>query len=456
MLVAGIPVLTGMRRRFLILSVKEDNHRSYKLVMAAVIALSIMASQEYLLSNSYDLIKVFSIKEIKSLKQQKCFRIQSFKLDREVAAPFQTSRSSGKQNEYLTFYLYLACPFEGVDDIWYGVEYKKTIRRQSDEENNRAYQNFVNSSFRAFRHYNFNNVAYFEKLAYSDERDGFLNSIKEVHPNIKENAQTILVPKTSLFDKERGSSILWIFGTFGVTALIFLMMVLSADVNREELSKFEKKIPFKEDGLKEFLALISLSELDRISAILIIINVIVFVCMVFSGLNIMSPTPHELLEIGGNRRLEVLNGEYWRLLSALFLHAGGIHLIMNMSGLALSSILIEKILGPTWLLITYFVCGLLANLSSIYWYENVVSVGASGAVLGLFGVMLILNVLKIIPEGERELAWTILGLFGGISLAFGFITGADNAAHIGGALSGMLLGLLFVGMDKERLSKRAK
>ena len=64
--------------------------------------------------------------------------------------------------------------------------------------------------------------------------------------------------------------------------------------------------------LKDMLSFLNPMGKHKTTAILLLLNIIVFLIMIFDGLNIVSPTPKELLEIGGNRRFEIMNGEYWR------------------------------------------------------------------------------------------------------------------------------------------------
>jgi rhomboid protease GluP len=177
--------------------------------------------------------------------------------------------------------------------------------------------------------------------------------------------------------------------------------------------------------------------------------------MVFSGLNLVSPTPLELLEIGGNRRFEVLSGEYWRLFTSVFIHGGALHLIMNLIGLGLGSSLLEKVLGSAKLIVVYIICGILASLASIYWHINTISVGSSGAIFGLYGVILSFTVFKIYPNYMRGMTWMLLGLYAGVSLLFGFLGGIDNAAHFGGLISGFVIGGILILIDREELKKNA-
>ena len=452
-----IPILIWLRRRNRILNIKgkgNNGHFLYQFVMAVAMAVPIIISQNYIEKSSFDLNEISSISKIKELKNEKYFKISSFHIDHNSSLPYVTARTSGQNNDNLNFYLYLACPFEETSSVWYGVEYKKNLsNRINEQRKNSEYRTFLNKSEQKFKTYNFQDVEYFERLGYSDVRDGFIEAIKEKNANLNEKEQIILIPKNDVFKERLGSSFPWIFRSFGIGALALLLMVVIPKIDEKELNDFKKNKPLKEDDLKEILRFLNPMGENKATAILLLLNIIVFLIMTFDGLNIVSPTPQELLEIGGNRRLEVMNGEYWRLFSSMFIHGGLLHLFMNLIGLALGSSLLENVLGSVKLICLYIICGILASLASIYWHENIVSVGASGAIFGLYGVILAFTVFKIYPNYMRGMTWLLLGFYAGVSLLFGFLGGIDNASHFGGLISGFVLGGILILTNKKQLKK---
>lgn len=454
-----IPILIWLRRRNRILKVrgKRDNgHFLYQFAMAGAIAVPIIVSQNYIEKASYDLVSISSPYEAKNKTNEKYFDISSFKVAKNASLPYVTARTSGRNNDNLNFYLYMACPFENSENVWYGVEYSKRLsNRISDDKKDTEYLSFIENSEKEFDTYNFQKVKYFEKLGYSDDRDGFIEAIKEMYPNVNESEQVILVPKSDVFEDRLGNTFPWIFGSFGIGTFVLLIMVVIPKIDEKELRDFKKNKPLKEDDLKDMLVFLDPRGPHKAAAILLLLNIAVFVVMIFSGLNIVSPTPRELLEIGGNRGLEVMNGEYWRLFTSMFIHGGLMHLFMNLLGLGLGAILLEGILGRTRLILSFMVCGILASIASVYWHENTVSVGASGAIFGLYGLILAFTVFKIYPNHMHGMTWMLLGLYAGVSLLFGFLGGIDNAAHFGGLISGFILGGIMILTEKEKLIKNA-
>ena len=173
--------------------------------------------------------------------------------------------------------------------------------------------------------------------------------------------------------------------------------------------------------------------------------------MVFAGLGFISFKAQDLLTWGANYRPSTTNGEWWRLLKSTFLHGGLMHLIANMYGLLFVGIFLEPLLGRTKYLTAYLLTGILASCVSLWWYDATISVGASGAIFGLYGLFLALLLTKIFPPdfGKAFLASTLI--FIGYNLLMGLTGGIDNAAHIGGLLSGFVVGLILYPTLKKQV-----
>ena len=147
-----------------------------------------------------------------------------------------------------------------------------------------------------------------------------------------------------------------------------------------------------------------------------------------------------LVEAGANGP-EVVQGEWWRLVTSMFLHGGVVHLLLNGWALYQLGSLFELLMGSVRLLLVYFITGIAGSLASAFITQNH-SVGASGAIFGLMGA-LIAFLLKhrdnLTPQAKSLLMQLLL--WAGINVFLGFSTpGIDNAAHLGGAAAGLLLG----------------
>lgn len=179
---------------------------------------------------------------------------------------------------------------------------------------------------------------------------------------------------------------------------------------------------------------------------LIAVNILIWAITVALGAGIMTVPTEKLLLWGGNSASEVQRGEWWRLLSAMFLHSGLMHLLMNMIGLASAGITVERIYGRRLFVLLYIGSGLLGSALSLHFAaQHAVSVGASGAVFGITGALLvgIFQHRKNLPANFAKQTASSLGVFILYSLLQGLSRqGIDNAAHIGGLVGGCLLAYL--------------
>ncbi|XP_038899775.1 RHOMBOID-like protein 5 [Benincasa hispida] len=144
----------------------------------------------------------------------------------------------------------------------------------------------------------------------------------------------------------------------------------------------------------------------------------------------------------------VERGEGWRLVSCIWLHAGVIHLIANMLSLLFIGIRLEQEFGFLKIGCLYVLSGfggsLLSSLSLNSAESPTISVGASGALFGLLGAMLSELITNWTIYANKCAALLSLILIIGLNLAVGFIPHVDNSAHIGGFISGFLLGFILL------------
>jgi len=186
---------------------------------------------------------------------------------------------------------------------------------------------------------------------------------------------------------------------------------------------------------------------------LIAINIIIFIIMVLVGGNsvITSPSTNLLLQFGASYGQYVFDyGEFWRLLTSNYLHIGLPHLLFNMWCLYSIGLELEEFMGSTFFLFTYTVSGIGGSLASCLYYMSIgyptVSAGASGAIFGIAGALLVvaLYIGSKYNRNQFNYDYSSLLFFIGFNIVYGFqISGIDNAAHLGGLLFGGLLGIIF-------------
>ena len=148
---------------------------------------------------------------------------------------------------------------------------------------------------------------------------------------------------------------------------------------------------------------------------LVAINAVVFVWMLVSGVSPLDPEATVLVEWGANFAPLTTAGEWWRLLTATFLHIGVIHILFNMWVLLSAGPFAERLWGNGGFALLYVVSGLAGSLASTAWNPYLVSAGASGAIFGVFGGLLATLLLRqgaIPKESLAELRNSTLGFVG--------------------------------------------
>jgi rhomboid protease GluP len=185
--------------------------------------------------------------------------------------------------------------------------------------------------------------------------------------------------------------------------------------------------------------------LTPVTLALVAVNVLVFAAMLAYGAGLWHSPNNVQLAWGAGFGPATKDGEWWRLGTAMFLHFGLVHLAMNMWALWDGGRLVERLYGSARFAVVFFGSGLTGNLLSlIVQGDRAVSGGASGAIFGIYGALLVWLWRERRQVHPTDFRWLFGGaaLFTAVTIGFGLlIPGIDNAAHIGGLVSGALLGV---------------
>lgn len=456
-----LPMTFWLRQKLRILTFKGDNDYGrlfFQFIGWGTMTSAMIISQTYLTKATGDLVTLKRPSEIEQVDKARYYRIAEFDVLPMYGTSFTDFRASGKYNQHLNFNTYFACPI--VDDssslpnslpkYWYGVSFKEQISNKiSTAEKEKRYDDFYQECLKKMNSYKYHEFEYLERLTNSEARDGFYNSIKT---RISDESQTefiILQPQHEPLNKRAGNKVAWTFGSFSIGLSIFLFSLIWPGYSKSEHRRQLQGKSKTEDDIVEMLKFLIPKGEHFATSVILDINILVFILMTIFGVHILYPNSLELLEWGANRRRETMGGDWWRLFSSMFVHGGFMHLILNIYGLWLAAIFVEPILGRKKYFILYGVSGVCGSIASIWWYENTISVGASGAIFGLYGAILGLLLTNAFPkEGKRGIL-TMIGVYVVINLLWGLTGGIDNAAHIGGLLSGTLTGLILYQIDNE-------
>jgi len=189
-------------------------------------------------------------------------------------------------------------------------------------------------------------------------------------------------------------------------------------------------------------ALIS-SKRFALTITLMVLNMLVYVYTAALSGNPIEIS-YTVLKQYGQFNQYVLEGGYWQLLTAMFVHVDIIHILGNMLFLLIFGLRAEELFKPLEYILIYFSSGLAGNLLTLLFGPSMVSAGASGAIFGLFGACIVYL--------RRAFGQSIIGalIYAFFLLMISSGQGVNNLAHLGGLLVGLFLGYIFATKRKPR------
>lgn len=447
-----IPILIWLRPRIKLLNLKGGNDNLpflFMFVAAFAMAIPTIIAQKYIDTATGKLTQIKNISEINGQPPTKYYQFKEYYIDKNFIGVYPSFDVSGKHNEYFNMHIYVVLPILSNESdtitseclAWMGTEYSKQVsNRLSDDEKDKEYRKFASLSQEDFDKKNFNQFNYLSRIGNNEDKEGFIEAIKKC-PKYRLKEENIFLSINEPFEQRNGNRLAWIFGSFGIAGAIWLIMIVIAKPNETEIKHFTSGKTIKSHEGKEFLDLIKPKEGFFITPIIIYLNILVFLIMVLSGLGLVSFKGQDLLKWGANFRPLVEGGQWWRLFTSMFLHGGLFHLFANLYGLLFVGIFLEPLLGKSKYAVVYILTGILASCTSIWWHDATISVGASGAIFGLYGLFLALMTTKVYPPDFNKAFLLSTLVFVGFNLVMGLSGGIDNAAHIGGLISGFIIGL---------------
>jgi membrane associated rhomboid family serine protease len=198
-------------------------------------------------------------------------------------------------------------------------------------------------------------------------------------------------------------------------------------------------------GFNEQLS--SVGRTPWITAAIVSANLLVFLSMALVQRRLWGFDIPFFIQWGANFGPLTVSGQWWRLLTSVFLHLNWLHLLLNMWAFWNVGRLTERLYGRWTFAFIYLTTGLLASLASITWNPARISVGASGAIFGVFGALLacLSHHRRHIPASLVKAHWFSTLAFVAFNLISGMQqAGVDNAAHVGGLTAGYALGWILM------------
>jgi membrane associated rhomboid family serine protease/Flp pilus assembly protein TadD len=191
---------------------------------------------------------------------------------------------------------------------------------------------------------------------------------------------------------------------------------------------------------------------------LIAVNVLVFVLMALQEpSSLKQPSNALLLRWGADFGPLTLSGQVWRMVTSSFVHIGLLHVAVNMWSLWVVGRLAERFVGASSAIAIYFLTGIGAAMASLTFHPLIVSAGASGPIFGyvgtLMGIVFFAKSRMDPTQRKNLLSWAVK--IAVINLFIGLSAGIDNMAHLGGLVTGAIIGAALVLSTKLQTQNRA-
>lgn len=224
--------------------------------------------------------------------------------------------------------------------------------------------------------------------------------------------------------------------------------------NKLIYSEREKQVVYSDNSCKPLVSILNYSiEKEKsnkrkakykenfVTYLLICINILIFIITAFLSKNIYNIDSYTLMELGAKVNVLINNGQPWRLITCAFLHGGLSHIAFNMYALKIIGSEVEGVYGKVKYIAIYLISALGGSIFSYLFNANSISVGASGAIFGLLGAMIIFGIRHKSKIGKAYIMnlfkVLLINIFIGVTLS-----NIDNGAHIGGLVFGCISALV--------------
>jgi rhomboid protease GluP len=432
----------------------------YHLAAVALLVVPTIVAQGYIRRASGDITRVKDSSEIASATPAKFYFTDNICVnysDSQIDTAASTSRRSGRA----TLKVYIVepvCPGSvnttgDGNSVWIGLKARTSfdntfldpatmLRTPLDQASlEKQYHAFIQEVDAQFRGEDPHSYRFLERVGRNADGEGFAAALRHAGTDRNLSSAIILIPHKEAFEDRTGQRLQWVFGSYAIGAIAWLGIVLFCPLDGAKYRRWRKP-KATISPIKKWRFLIPRRDAYGLP-ILLELNILVFVVMLLTSTGAASFDTSQLLAWGANYRPSLHGLGLFRLISSQFIHGSILHLLNNMYALIFAGVALAPITRKVGLIACYLLAGLGGSVASAVVHPATVSVGASGSIFGLFGVLLTLLALR--DERIAQLRSFILVnvlIFVGLNLLLGSIsTGIDNAAHLGGLATGILLGL---------------
>ncbi len=430
------------------------------MVGAAVLWIPTILMSGYLATATGKLTVLVSIKEIAGKPATKYYKVSEYVLDQDNTGIESVISYSGKHNQYLDLDIYIAIPI--IADLYDTLSSPSAFLSQhflqqvsskiSDTERGKKWETFWEESFEKFDRDTIQ-FTYMERTGNNEKRDNLLIAARKCNLYQPGAPLIILKPINEPFDQRNGNKLFYIFLSFGIGLIVWFIMIIIPGLHEDKSERFESggESSVKQQLTEAYKAVKPVKGFVA-TPVFVALNILVFIFMVFKGLGFTAFYSRDLIPLGAIYEPAIQQGQWWRLITGMFLHGGIMHLFMNMVSLYLAGMLVELFINTKRFILVYLLSGIVAGLVSLWWHDKpVVAVGASGAIFGLYGVLLAMIIFKLFDASFNKFLLILLACTAGYSLVMGFLSrGIDNSAHLGGLIAGFIAGIFLARMMKKQ------
>lgn len=460
------PIIIGLlvgilyfRKRIVVLRYTERWHDFITAICIIMLIVPLMLAPSYITRLGGKLVTVGLPSQVDAGSQQQYYSIKTGVVSKGEGGMFVYRKSADRHGNKTRFTTFFAAPLvdkrdlsvqDSIKDLWIAISFGKTFPNSglSEEEVNK----FIETSIDKFNNYKFK-TNYLANLRYDDNRSNYQEAVKNSY-YYKENTRNekilLLHEEEGTYETRTGSRLRWLVILSTAFNLLWAIIILASPLRKRKMKEFIKpklRQEAKERRQREAKELLHLFVPSRgfwATPVILNLNILIFLIMAITGVDVFEPQTRELIGWGANVGTLVNEGQWWRLITSMFLHAGIFHLLYNMFALYFIGIYLEISIGSKSMFIIYLICGIAGGIASLIFNDYAASVGASGAIFGLYGLTGALMIIGYLDKSFTVIFWVSIVIFVGVNLLVGFAKdNIDMPAHLGGLITGFVIGMLY-------------
>ena len=416
------------------------------------IALPILFAQFYIENSQFKKTKIQDVCEMEATNWNACYEITTLEYSKDLIHGDEFARTSGRYNNRLHYETYFLAPItERITEdtiLWIGKKYEISFsNRESDAYKDERWRSFYKESFEEFKKMQKAEADYLLPLQLSADLNHYTQAIHRSEENIDRYHR---VYEFSQYDLNLFSQrmLYWFLGSV-IAGLVFSLLVAIRKVNSErKLDVYlegNRKLNVEDGETRDFLLL---KGDYKVTALFIYLMVTVYIVIAGIDANLFYINGNYLSKFGALKSPELMNGEYWRLISYQFLHGGIMHIVYNAVSFVLFGFLLESVLGHVRFALLFIIGGIIAGIASMMFTQHL-SVGASGSIYALGSWFLVASAIYKKQFGNNQGTVALVSAFIVVGLVFGLVMpSVDNGAHFGGIAGGIVLALFIRPLEK--------